>query len=373
MQYTKLGRTGLNVSRLGFGAMRLLTRADGTWDVDATVEIMRRAFDLGVNFADSQYHYCGDQSEPTVGKAIQGRRDSVVIQTKACYYDKPKYGPGESHRSRLEETLKRLGTDYLDIYLMHSLKQERWDEFGEEWVRDALKARDEGLVRHLGFSSHDKPENVKAFIDMGCFEVVLMQYNLLDQSYEECFAYAREKGLGTEVMGPVGGGRLAGPSEELRRAAPHAVTTSADLALRFVLSTPNVDCALSGMRSVQEAEDNSRVASDATPLSSKERARILGVLTEKMRLAHLYCSGCNYCAPCPNGVAISGIFGAMALHKVWGLVDAARQRYARLGPDSGAGQAADACKECGECEPKCPQKIPIRERLKEAHQVLSSD
>jgi len=315
MQYARLGNTGLQVSRLGFGAMRLLQKEEGSYDLDATVEIMRHAFDLGLNFVDSQYHYCGDQSEPCVGKAIAGRRDRVVVQTKACYYDKPAYKPGETHRSRLEETLERLGTDYLDVYLMHSLRMDRWQELGDAWMRMALKARDEGLIRHIGLSTHDTPENVKKHIDTGHFEAILMQYNLLDQRYEDCFAYAREKGLGTMVMGPVGGGRLAGPSEELRSAAPEGVRTSADLALRFVLSNPNVDCALSGMRSIAEVEENCAVAANRTPLTQEERDRIEAALKEKNRLSELYCSGCNYCLPCPNGVAISHIFKAMALRK----------------------------------------------------------
>ena len=372
MKYAALGNTGLEVSRLGFGAMRLLTDADGNWDIDGTVEIIRRAFDHGVNFIDSQYHYCGDQSEPCIGRAVQGRRDQTIIQTKACYYDLPSYAQGETHRSRLEETLRRLRTDYIDIYLMHSVRLERWQEFGEDWMQMALKARDEGLIRHIGLSSHETPENVKTLLDMGCFEVILMQYNLLDLRYGEMFAYAREKGLGTLVMGPVGGGRLAGPSQELLRDAPDDVKTSAELALRFVLSNPNVDCALSGMRSLGEADENCSVASLDEPLSQEARQRTLAMVAEKGKLADLYCSGCNYCSPCPHGVAISQVFSAMAMHEVWGLTEAARGRYARLGPDSTAGLTADACQECGECEPKCPQDIPIRERLKEAREAFGS-
>jgi len=370
MQYVTLGRTGLRVSRLGFGAMRLLTGPDGRYDLEASARLMRRAFDLGVNFVDSQYHYCDDLSETAVGMAVAGRRDSIVIQTKACYYDRPKYRPGETHRTRLEETLRRLGTEYVDVYLMHSLHANRWEKFGAEWIDAACKAREQGLVRFLGFSSHDTPENVKRFIDTGPFDVVLMQYNLLDQRYEGAFAYARQKGLGTTVMGPVGGGRLAEPSEALHAAAPETIKTSADLAMRFVLSNADIDCAFSGMRSEAEVEENCRVASDRTPLGPQERGRILELLREKKRLADLYCSGCNYCSPCPHGVAISAIFGAMALHKVWGLTEAARKRYARLSMDSESARPATACVECGECESKCPQNIPIRQRLKEAHEAL---
>lgn len=369
MQYAKLGNTGLKVSRLGFGAMRLPER-DGQVDLDASAELMRRAFDLGVNFVDSQFHYCGDQSEIAVGKAIAGRRDRVVMQTKACYYDKPKYAPGESHRTRLEETLRRMGTDYLDIYLMHALNMERWEAFGEEWLDMARRAKEEGLIRHIGISSHDTPENVITLLETGGFEAVLMQYNMLDQRYAPVFEHAHAQGVGAMAMGPVAGGRLAGPPVEWAGSVASSCNTNAELALRFVLGNPNIDCAFSGMGSMAMVEENCETASRRAPLSQGEREQILNVVAEKQRLADLYCSGCNYCAPCPENVAISFILGAMALHKVWGLTEAARQRYERLLNTPRLGAPASACVECGECAPKCPQNIAIPERLKEAREWL---
>lgn len=365
MQYTQLGDTGLKVSRLGYGAMRLPTN-DGQVDMDKAAEVMRRAFDLGVNFVDSQYHYCGDQSEPAVGQAISGRRDQIVVQTKAAYYDKPKYGPGETHRTRLEETLRRLGTDYVDIYLMHSLRLERWKEFGEEWIEMALKAKEEGLVRHIGLSCHDTPENAIKLLEKGFFETILMQCNMLDQRNVPVFQYASENGIGAMAMGPVGGGRLAGPPVEWAAQSNLTFKTTAELALRFVLSNPTIHCAFSGMRNTQEVEENCAVASREEPLTEDEREKILAVLAEKRKLSELYCSGCNYCSPCPSNVAISYIFGALALHKIWGLADAARARYERLLKNPDLGAPASACVGCGECVAKCPQNLDIPKQLEEA-------
>ena len=372
MQYTELGNTGLRVSRLGFGAMRL-PQKDGGVDFDLSVRLMRHAFDLGVNCVDSQFHYCGDLSEDAVGRAIAGRRDRIIVQTKATYYDKPEYAAGENHRTRLELTLKKLGTDYLDIYFMHSLSLERWEEFGEEWMEMALRAREEGLIRHIGFSSHDSPDHVIQFLEAGHFEVVLMQYNLLDQRYEPAFARAAELGVGAAVMGPVGGGRLAGLSPELTRAGATTYSTNAELALRFALSNPHVNVALSGMRSIEEIEENCATASREEPLSPEERADVERVIAEKHNLAELYCSGCGYCMPCPNNVGISVVFEAMALQRIWGLPAAAGRKYRALMEEQSAQAPASACVECGRCVPKCPQNINIPERLKEAVEMFERE
>ncbi len=371
MRYCEFGKTGLRVSKLGFGAMRLPTLAsDGDIDYENAIRVMRRAMDLGVNFIDSMWSYHGGKSEIAVGKAIKGRRDQVIIQTKAAYYDKPDYKPGETDRSRLEATLRRLGTDYLDIYLMHSVDEKRLAECGEEWLEMAQKAVDEGLVRFIGFSSHDSPEFVKRLLSRGGFGSVVLQYNLLDRHWEDTLAYAHEEGVGTAVMGPVGGGRLGRPSEEMMKLIPDQVASTAEAALRFVLANPNVDVAMSGMGAIAQVEANAATASREDPLTAAEFRQVQSILKEKRKLADLYCTGCKYCMPCPDNVGISAIFEMMNTHLIYGLTELAREQYAKLGPESNRGENASACTECGECEEKCPQKIPIREQLKEAHEAL---
>ena len=370
MQYRILGKTGLKVSALGFGGMRF-EMVDGHVDQDLAIAALHRAMDMGVNYFDSAVGYCNSESEATIGKALKGRREGMVVSTKY-----PTWGrdlTAGDCRKVIEQSLSRLGIEVIDVYHMHSLD---WGSAQKVLAKGgamegARKAKEEGLVRRLGFSFHDDPKRMVDIIEAAPdFEVVTCQYNLLDRANEESMAYAHEKGLGVVVMGPVGGGRLGFPSESIQGVLPAGMRSSPEIALRFVLSNPNVSVALSGMSTVEMVEENAATASDERPLSPKERQRVLEMLEENRRLSDLYCTGCGYCMPCPNGVNIPENFRLMNLHRVWDLTEHARKRYRSFGPDKPDNLNADACVECGECEPKCPQKIPIIEQLEETHRAL---
>lgn len=363
MIYRDFGNTGLRISRLGFGSMRLpMVERDGrrVVDEDAATAIMHRAFELGVNYVDSAYFYCDHQAEAAVGKALKGWRDKVCVATK--------YPFGKGFRETLEEQLARLDTDYIDFYHYHGIgngffAHERY----EEAVSGALKAKEEGLIRHISFSFHDKPEVMAKIIDLGIFSSVLCQYNLLDRANEEAMAHAKERGLGVVVMGPAGGGRVSGLPPALSAELGIKVRSSAELAFRFVLSNPNVDCALSGMSTIAMVEENAATASNADPLSEQEIDDINAAMEENKRLADLYCTGCNYCLEhCPNEVAISTIFRAMNYRRVYGIQEAAQAIYDEIGGPWSRGAKADACTQCGECEMHCPQNIPIRSQLEDS-------
>jgi hypothetical protein len=373
MRYRPFGSTGVQVSALGFGAMRLhMDESGGVKKVreEEALAAIRRAFELGVNYIDSGYNYCAHQSEVIVGQAVRSWRGKVYISTKMPTWLTA--GRGDARRF-LEEQLRKLQVDFIDFYHLHGLSQERWQRqvlaFG---VLDEMRrARAEGLFRHFSFSCHDTPENVMKIIDTGEFDTLLCQYNLLDRRNEPLMAYAKSKGMGVAVMGPVGGGRLSAPRAALQDFAPaFQRRTTPEIALRFVLSNPNVDVALSGMNSVPMVEQNAAVASDGLPLSDEERRQIEEASAQVRKLADVYCTGCKYCLPCPQEVNIPAIFEALIQHKVWNSPAAARDRYASIGRRRTPGKKADACVQCGECEKKCPQNIKIREQLKEAHELL---
>ncbi|HEX2952283.1 MAG TPA: aldo/keto reductase [Armatimonadota bacterium] len=370
MQYTQFGKTGIQVSRLGFGAMRLpMINIDGknVVDEDKAIAMIHRAFELGVNYIDTALFYCDGQSEIVVGKALKGWRDKVYLSTK--------YPFNGGYRETLEKQLEKLDTDHIDFYHYHGIGEGFFThERHDDALNGAIKAKEEGLIKHISFSFHDKPEVMAKIIDLGIFSSVLCQYNLLDRANEEAIAHAKSQGLGTVVMGPVGGGRIAGMPRELADRLGIQVKSSAELALRFVLANQNINIALSGMSTMEQVLENIQTASNTAPLSPDEVSGINAAMEENKRLADLYCTGCNYCVPhCPQEVNIPHIFRAMNNYRVYGIKEFAKNQYNEIGTNQWVkGQKADACLECGACEEHCPQKIDIRQQLKECREVFGA-
>lgn len=373
MQYRPFGNTGIQISALGFGAMRLPMRTgegQTVYDHEAGAALLRQGIDEGINYIDTAPFYCEAESELIVGKALQGGyRDKVYLSTKLPGDDRS-YGAA---RARLENSLTRMQTGYIDFYHLWGIG---WEKFETKIVPDGqvkmvLKAKEEGLIRHLSFSFHDSPENMIKLIDTGLFASVLCQYNLLDRSNEEAMAYAHEKGLGVVVMGPVGGGRLGCPSPVVQSLLPGKVQSSPEIALRFVLSNPNVSCALSGMGTPEMVTENAGIASTATALTPEEQERVQRSMEENKRRAQLYCTGCNYCMPCPAGVNIPLNFEIMNYHRIYEITEYAREQYGKIGSLPWLqGEKASACVGCGECEAKCPQHLKIRDQLAETAETL---
>ncbi|MDP3046058.1 MAG: aldo/keto reductase [Chloroflexota bacterium] len=384
MQYRVFGKTGHRVSILGFGAMRLPQRADNTCDLERSVPLLRRGMDLGINYLDSAHVYIEGTSEVAVGQAIKGYdRAGLYLATKIQVNTEEEAGAA-SYRRRLEESLRRFDTPYVDFALFHGL---RWGTFESLVSRRGMaldaarKAQSEGLIRHICFSSHDTPQNIIRLVDTGEFAAVLMQYNFLYRHNEPAIARAAVQGLGVAIMGPIAGGRLAIPQGVLRAADGTRTARTPELALRYVWSNPDVGVALSGMNTLEQIEENAAAANQMARMSAAEIAEVNRLAEENRRLADLYCTGCGYCQPCPNGVNIPENFRYMNWHRVWGLTEAARKAYAALGPEGTwgpwagriTGLRASECLECGECEPKCPQNIPIMAQLKDVAKTLGEE
>jgi len=369
MQYTTLGRTGLKVSRLGFGAMRLPMAEgdDKTVDREKAIPMIHRAFEAGVTYIDTAVGYCHQDSQRVVGEALKGWRETIVVSTKNhCFDDEKEWW------TNLENSLSRLQIECIDVYNTHGVN---WKSYCEKVKPDVskwlLKAKEQGLIKHICTSFHDDNEALIKIADAGFYDAVTLQYNMLDRQLEEGLAHAEGRGMGVVVMGPVAGGRLGEPSEILQRTL-HKKTSVPELAMRFVLANPNVDIALSGMSTMEQVEDNLRTCSDPEPLSHADLAAIDTHLEKLKTMAELYCTGCNYCMPCPENVAIPRIFDLYNKARVYGLLGLAKKGYARIGVrPADKGKKSDACVDCGKCEEKCPQDIPIRKQLKEAREALS--
>ena len=374
MQYKKLSRTNYEVSRLGFGCMRLpMMEKNGKSEVDedSAIKMLRKGFELGINYYDTAYFYHNTESERILGIALKDIRDKCVVVTKCpgghCN------APGD-YRKVLEGQLKRMNMDYIDFYHFHGIGIEGFKEVDAraKWLDDAKKAKAEGLIKHISFSFHSNPDDMKKLIDyVPEFDSVLVQYNALDQSNADGIAYAKQKGLSVIAMGPLGGGRISGLPKEVSKKLGIKVEASAELGLRFVAANPNIDVILSGMSSEVQLLENVEFVSRLEPLNKEEISGLDKMMNENKRLSELYCTGCNYCMPCPQEVNITHIFSMSNYDRVYGIHEYAKDGYASIGTNPWVpGKRADACNDCGVCETKCPQKLEIRKQLKESHERL---
>ncbi len=363
MRYIELGKTGLNVSRLGFGCMRFPMTQAGEVDRSLAIPLLHRALELGVNYFDTAIGYCNSDSQRTLGEAMVGKRDRIIISTKNHMHEAPE----QAWQEKLEESLRLLQTDYIDIYNFHGLS---WDSFQkfidgpEGKLRLMQRAKADGQVRHICCSFHDSPEALVKLVETGLFDSVTVQYNLLWRDLEPSIARAHALGVGVVVMGPIAGGRLGVRSERVAELTGGAVTSTPEAALRFVLANPGVTLALSGMSSLEMLEENARIVSEKEPFTPQE-IKLLEAESQRVRdLQGVKCPACGYCRPCPSGVDIPGNFAIYNEYLIYGLKDNALKAYASL-----AGNAAN-CIDCGACLSKCPQKINIPAKLRDVALAL---
>jgi predicted aldo/keto reductase-like oxidoreductase len=379
MQYRTFGKTGIQASILGFGVMRLPMTEEKKVDMDKSIPLLQRGIDLGITYFDTAYRYGGGESEVALGRAIKAYDRSKVYITTKIPVDSEETADAKDWGAKLATCLERLDSPYIDTLLFHGL---RWNVF-ENFINKpgaaldaARKAKSEGLIRHIGFSSHDTVDGITKLIDTGEFEAMLVQYNYLDPVIER----ADLQGMGVSIMGPVAGGRLATPQGIVIDEDGQLEVKTPELALRFVWSNPHVHVANSGMNTIEQVQENVASASKIGALDYHEGALVQQLLDKNQKLADLYCTGCNYCMPCPNGINIPENFRYMNWYRVWGMEKEAREAYAKLSAEgfwapwsSGGrivGLKASECTQCGECLPLCPQNIPIITQLEEVAATL---
>lgn len=377
MNYRQFGSTGAQISALGFGCMRFPEyekNGKKFVDTDKVDEMIAEAYARGVNYFDTAPSYCSGNSEAALGHAVKNFRDKILLSTK--FPTEVAKKPGD-YRRQLESSLERLGTDHIDFYHFWGIDKEIYDGImlAQNLLEDARKAREEGLIRHISFSFHDDPSVIKYIIDTSeergvPMESMLCQYNLLDRSNEQMMAYARSKGLGTVAMGPVGGGRLAAPTELYAKLTGRASIPTYELAFKFVLGNPDLNCALSGMQTLEMVQQNTALASGSISFSQEEWKQLGDAMENLKKFSELYCTGCRYCQPCPAGIDIPAIFNMYTYHNVYGLTEHAQKMYERYAEKGG--KFTDACLNCGKCEKKCPQHLQIREQLKMVESVFKN-
>ena len=371
MLYRRMNNVESDLSILGFGCMRLPIAKDGIIDEKQATEMLRYAIDHGVNYVDTAYPYHKGESEPFVGRALQGGyREKVYLATKLPSWLIKSHADMDRY---LDEQLKRLQTDHIDFYLVHGLQKPFWENLRSLGVTDFLDdAIADGRIKYAGFSFHDELPLFKEIVDAYNWTFCQIQYNFMDEQNQagtEGLKYAADRGLGIVIMEPLRGGMLTKDILSINAIWEKAPVRGSptEWALRWVWNHPEVTVVLSGMSSFGQVEQNIAYAENGLPnsLTQKELDLFKEAETEYKKRIKVPCTGCRYCMPCPSNVSIPECFEMYNQGCMFDAPDVARINYGFLGGMFGGNPGfASQCLECGECEEKCPQGIPIREQLK---------
>ena len=367
-------RYGSPISQLGYGCMRF-TRSGGSIDYAKAERELLAAVDAGVNYFDTAYLYPG--SEELLGNVLAANalRERVNIATKLPQYST--HTPAAIEKTFREE-LRRLRTDHIDYYLMHMFTDVReWDFLRSIGIEDWIAAKKaEGSIRQIGFSYHGDTEMFLRILSAYDWDLCQIQYNYMDersQAGRRGLEAAAARGVPVVIMEPLRGGKLAKlpPRAEEALRETRRGWSAAQWGLRWLWDQPGVTCVLSGMNSLEMLADNCAAASEAVPGAFTESdfaalARVSAILRENEKVG---CTGCRYCMPCPGGVDIPGVFHYWNLMGMQGKLETRLEFARNVGMRQSPGFASQ-CVGCGKCEQHCPQRLPIREKLREADRAL---
>lgn len=333
MRQVVLGKSGLKVSAVGIGGIPIqrVSRAEA-------VRTIRTGLDLGVNFIDTAAGYTDSQSK--IGAAIQGRRDGLVIASKSGQRTR------DAILADIERARQELGVDTIDLYQLHGVSSpESWETVSgpDGALAGLLAARDKGHIAHIGFSSHSLEVALKLATEK-VFETIQFPFNLVTaEPADELIPLARKQELGFIVMKPLCGGQY----------------DNAELAFKFLNAYPDL-VPIPGVESPQHIRQIVEIVNSGATLKGPEKAKARKIADS---LGKLFCRRCGYCQPCPQGVPITNAMvfeGFLRRFPISKILD---------GPGKGVIESTDLCNECGQCEDKCPYKLPIRQMVKRAGQL----
>ena len=364
MQYREYGLTGKKVSVIGLGGMRFpADEAEG-------VRAMIRAAELGINYFDTAPHYCNDRSEPIFGMALKQIKNPVYISTKSSISEQR---TADEVRRRIEYALERMGTEKIHFFHMWCIMS--WKHFEDVMspggpYEGALKAKEEGLIDHIVFSTHANGMEIRKMCETKAFEGVTLGYNLFNHTNRhDGILAAYENNMGVAVMNPLGGGMIPAAQDKLQFIQKNKNDTVVQAALRFVASHPEITVTLAGMGTVAHVEENAQVGDD---ISQPDRDLVEAIKQQYQELGDAFCTACSYCLPCPQQIEIPAILSALNRHHV-GMEKAAQgyyQFFKKMAKDNWV--PASSCNDCGLCESKCTQRLAVRKLLKEAAGVFET-
>lgn len=329
MEYRMLGKTGLKVSRMGFGGIPIQKI-----DAEGTKSLIHRLMEAGVNYIDTARGYT--VSEEYLGYALEGIRQHFVLATKSMARTR------EAMEKDIETSLVNLRTDFIDLYQVHNPTAKDLEQVqAPGGALEALQAaKTAGKIGHIGVTLHSADLFRKA-VNYDWVETIMFPYNIVETQAEELIRVCGEKNIGFIAMKPLAGGAIE----------------DAALALRFVAQNPNMTVVIPGMAEEKEIVQNLAAINDTKPISQQEQEKMSKI---RDALGTQFCRRCNYCAPCTAGISIPAVFMMDGYFSRYNLKQWATDRYMAMG------KKASDCVDCGACETRCPYGLPIRQMMKRA-------
>ena len=374
MIYKTYGKTGHQVSAVGFGGMQF----DVKTSQDENAQLLRYAHDKGINFFDTAPQYCDDQSEEIFGRALSelsSVRDKIYVCTK---------GMPETHdtaakaEEAVKKSLKRLQTDYVDFYYVWCVrKMSQYDlamQPGGQY-EGLLRCQEQGLIKHIAVSSHLRGEAIGTILEKDKMAGALLGMNILNFPYRWAAAEAAHRlGYGVVAMNPLAGGLIPRHEQQLSWLA-RAGETATEAALRFCIACPQITVALNGFTTREHIDMACRIADRAEPFSPADIERLRQQVNQGL---NALCTGCGYClSHCPKAIPIAGymqyynlkpLFGSTDEQMIKGLAD--QHEWLLLAEGNAA---AGDCIQCRACEEACTQHLNIVERLGELARWEAAD
>ena len=365
MYYKQYGNTDMKVSAIGLGTMRYNDEDIKAGHFEKCAEIPLYAFEKGINYWDTAPFYCDDKSEIVTGIALsQVKRSDVYVTSKTNFNTLGNNPTRDDFRRRLEMSLDRLKTDYIDFYHMWCMIDlESWERHMEALYKFFEEAKSEGLIRNIVFSSHMQGNDIEKVVETNKFKGMLIGYNALNYRFRQSGIEAAYKnGMGVVVMNPLGGGTIPQNPDMFRYLTEGTDLTVPQAALRFVASHKEITIALAGCTTKEHVDDAVKAVEN---LEEKPAKEIVKEYEDKGVSFNNLSTGCGYCVKgCPKEIAIPKFMDAYNHYILTGREGRILQRMDSQWDIENATEIAASCLTCGKCEKACTQHLPIIERLK---------
>ncbi len=380
MLYRTFGRTGIQLSALGFGTNRFVLRnINDEAGVHDAADLICKALDLGVNYVDTAYTYSLKRAEDIVRIAIKKTDKKCHLTTKVSYFeDRTAYGA----LKRIEKSLENMNVDKVTFCYMWAIKT--YDEFRKIMksggiYEGAVEAQKRGLVDYICFSTHADSKDIIKIIDEGIFDGVIISYNLMNYvDMDNVLNAAGKKNIGVITMNSLGGGIIPQNSGYFDSIKMSGNETISQAALKFIYSHREVTTILSGMSNINELKENV----DSFINKSDFGIERINYADKKVKQMDKFCTSCSYCEGCPAGIPISKFMKGYNNKyfndniPIFNRNDPETIKNIKMFKSISAGldklpeNSENPCIHCLRCEKMCTQKLPITEKLSEIYELM---